>query len=154
MNKILSLTLIAASLFQIDAFAPIAKTSTSAVTSTTTQLPMIGNFFSGLFGGGGGGETTADITDTVFFDISIGGEPSGRIEMGLYGDVVPKTVKNFKQLCIGDKVGGYKGTIFHRVIPGFMCQGMNYLYMNECIRYIYLHDFSCFPHIYFCFCCL
>jgi len=29
----------------------------------------------------------------VFFDISIGGKPAGRIIMGLFGDTVPKTVE-------------------------------------------------------------
>jgi len=44
----------------------------------------------------------------------------GNIEFELLGDVAPGHVKNFKDLA---KEGFYDGTIFHRVIPGFMVQG-------------------------------
>ncbi|GLC42486.1 hypothetical protein PLESTB_001103400 [Pleodorina starrii] len=66
----------------------------------------------------------------VFFDMTAGGKPVGRIEMELFKNVAPKTVENFRQLCTGEagvgKLGKplcYKGSPFHRVIPDFMCQG-------------------------------
>jgi len=58
-----------------------------------------------------------------FFDMTIGDQPAGRVVMNIRGDVVPKTAENFKQLCTGENGYGYKGSIFHRVIPQFMCQG-------------------------------
>ncbi|RWS22388.1 hypothetical protein B4U80_03436 [Leptotrombidium deliense] len=64
-------------------------------------------------------------TDAVFFDISIGGKPAGRIAIALFRGIVPKTVENFVKLSQGSvKDGnGFKGSIFHRVIPGFVIQG-------------------------------
>ena len=44
----------------------------------------------------------------------------GNIEFELLEDVAPGHVQNFKDLANSDF---YNGTIFHRVIPGFMVQG-------------------------------
>jgi peptidyl-prolyl cis-trans isomerase B (cyclophilin B) len=44
----------------------------------------------------------------------------GNIELAFFPDQAPKHVENFIKLA---KSGFYNGTIFHRVIPGFVIQG-------------------------------
>jgi peptidylprolyl isomerase len=61
-------------------------------------------------------------------DISIDNKIRGRIIFELFAKDCPRTALNFYHLCKGDKtvdgkVLSYKNTPFHRIIPGFMCQG-------------------------------
>mgnify|MGYP006140178013 FL=1 len=44
----------------------------------------------------------------------------GNIKFSLLPDIAPETVRSFSELV---KSGFYNGTLFHRVIPGFMIQG-------------------------------
>lgn len=44
----------------------------------------------------------------------------GNIVFKLLPDIAPETVRNFAKLA---QSGFYDGTLFHRVIPGFMIQG-------------------------------
>ncbi|KAK9141641.1 hypothetical protein Syun_011041 [Stephania yunnanensis] len=94
----------------------------------------------------------------VFLDVSIDGDPAERMMFELFHDVVPKTAENFRALCTvyltlrllfacvqrgsyslqvpGEKGTGsttgkplhYKGSIFHRIIKGFMAQPVTLVY--------------------------
>ncbi|KAF9621719.1 hypothetical protein IFM89_027417 [Coptis chinensis] len=46
----------------------------------------------------------------VFFDMTVGGAPVGRIVMELYADVVPKTAENFRFMCQGGDFTAGNGT--------------------------------------------
>lgn len=76
------------------------------------------------------------IPKTVFFDVSAGDKPLGRIHFLLYKNT-PRTSLNFGSICQGFTLPtphtastnnttftdiSYKDVVFHRVIKGFMCQ--------------------------------
>lgn len=67
---------------------------------------------------------TFQVTDQVYFDITIDDHPVGRIIIGLFGNIAPRTVKNFITFATTGIDGKkYEGTKFHRIIKKFMIQG-------------------------------
>ncbi|XP_056698953.1 peptidyl-prolyl cis-trans isomerase CYP21-1 isoform X2 [Spinacia oleracea] len=67
-------------------------------------------------------EEELEITHRVFLDIDMDDQRLGRIVIGLFGTVVPKT-SGEKGMGTSGKPLHYKKTPFHRIIPGFMIQG-------------------------------
>merc|ERR1719217_121721 len=68
----------------------------------------------------------------VFFDITAGNTPLGRIKIELWKDICPKTAENFRQFCTGEfrrngQSIGYKGCVFHRVIKNFIIQSGDFI---------------------------
>ena len=67
-------------------------------------------------------EHSRDTNPRVFLTLAADDETLGTIGVELYSHAVPKTAENFRVLCTGGKGFGLKNSIFHRVIPNFMCQ--------------------------------
>lgn len=70
-------------------------------------------------------ETMPKITDIAYFDIQAGTSDPQRIEISLFGDIVPLTVRNFKDLCLNTPGYGYKNSNIFRIISQFSVQGGN-----------------------------
>ncbi|KAB0797414.1 hypothetical protein PPYR_08408 [Photinus pyralis] len=71
------------------------------------------------------------VTDQVFFDVTVDDAPLGRLVFGLFGEIVPKTTRNFITIAT-EGINGktYAGTTFHRIIKRFMIQGGDILANN------------------------
>ena len=79
-----------------------------------------------------GVELSNPTNPVVFFDVAIDGRAAGRIKVELFADKTPKTAENIRQLCCGEAKrnglpAGYKGAPFHRVVPGFVVQGGDFV---------------------------
>ena len=62
------------------------------------------------------------VTKRVYIDVEFGSkdEEKGRLVIGLFGDLMPKTAANFESLCASN---AYAGTSFYRVISDLNIQG-------------------------------
>ncbi|RKP25449.1 cyclophilin-like domain-containing protein, partial [Syncephalis pseudoplumigaleata] len=77
------------------------------------------------------------VNPRVFLDVDIDGK-RGSIVIELFADEVPVTAENFRALCTGERGVGqqssmplhYRGSIFHRIIKGFMIQGGDFTRRN------------------------
>lgn len=60
------------------------------------------------------------VTKRVYLDVLIGGKEEGRLVIGLFGELMPRTALNFETLC---ESNAYAGTTFYRVLSEFSIQG-------------------------------
>ncbi|XP_061365190.1 peptidyl-prolyl cis-trans isomerase CYP26-2, chloroplastic [Gastrolobium bilobum] len=67
--------------------------------------------------------TEKKLTKQVFFDISIDGEPVGRITIGLYGDEVPAGVDRFSKVVSGAAGISYRRKEFVKIMPNYIQHG-------------------------------
>eukprot|EP00750_Incisomonas_marina_P021260 INCI4246.1.p1 GENE.INCI4246.1~~INCI4246.1.p1 ORF type:complete len:236 (-),score=26.49 INCI4246.1:357-1064(-) len=58
-----------------------------------------------------------------FWIFGVAKKDLGRVEIELDYENTPLTSENFRELCTHQTGIGYRGSIFHRIVPGFLCQG-------------------------------
>jgi cyclophilin family peptidyl-prolyl cis-trans isomerase len=69
-----------------------------------------------------------EIGTKLAMEIEVNGKSFGKVFVGLFDSVVPKTAENFKQMCLSKKEGfGYAGSPFHRIVKNFVIQGGDFL---------------------------
>src|SRR5690606_24300112 len=62
-------------------------------------------------------------TKKAFLDVSIGGEPVGRIVIGLYSDDVPAGTARFSSIVSGKAGISYRRKEFVKIMPGYVQHG-------------------------------
>jgi len=67
----------------------------------------------------------ARVTDKAYFDVTVGDDTTNtsRIVIGLFGEIVPETVNNFKMLVRNEKGYGFQGTNFYRIVKDLQISG-------------------------------
>lgn len=72
------------------------------------------------------------VTSQINLDITIDNEPIGTITIGLFGYDSPKSVENFRTICLQGIDGrSYNGTQFHRVLDRFIIQGLKIRFITR-----------------------
>lgn len=71
-------------------------------------------------------EHSRDSNPRVFLTVAADGETLGNVTIELFSHIVPKTTANFRALCTGERGFGFRDSVFHRVVPNFMCQVRTY----------------------------
>ncbi|KAA8647363.1 hypothetical protein EYZ11_012943 [Aspergillus tanneri] len=75
-------------------------------------------------------EFTKAFFDVQYAPVGTSATQTKRITFKLYEKDVPKTARNFRELCKKPQGEGYKGSTFHRIIPNFMLQGGDFTRHN------------------------
>ena len=90
----------------------------------------------GILGSNKAAASSGLTSSKVFFDVTVGQGKQRRLVIALAAET-PKTSENFRALCTGEKGVGqsgaplhFKGSKFHRIIPGFMAQGGDFTNFN------------------------
>mmetsp|Transcript_27265 Transcript_27265/g.47055 ORF Transcript_27265/g.47055 Transcript_27265/m.47055 type:complete len:308 (-) Transcript_27265:463-1386(-) len=89
-----------------------------AVPALAVALPLRTNDQAALAAG-----SEPAVTEKLYLDFSVGGEKIGRVVIGMYGDAVPQTVKEFKRLVTKGNPLFLKGSSIHKVVPGVLIEG-------------------------------
>ncbi|KAA8499645.1 Peptidyl-prolyl cis-trans isomerase CYP19-4 [Porphyridium purpureum] len=80
----------------------------------------------------GYGKSTICVTHIVYLDLEQNGTAMGRLEIALFGSIVPQSASNFAKLATCEMAKAdpkknahlcYHGDSFHRILPGFVAQG-------------------------------
>lgn len=71
---------------------------------------------------------TVEVGTKLAILMAVNGKSYGSVTVGLYDSIVPKTVENFKQLCLNKNVGeGYLNSNVHRIMKNFVVQAGDFL---------------------------